>query len=364
VAAVIFMKVLLLVFGGMGRLKKYWNWWPVLLGLLLPAAPAGVQAQPSGSYGPYNYMYGEGGVIITFYNGTTGGGTANIPAYIANQPVIGFGNVFVKCASLTNVTIPGTVTNIPDSAFYQCANLASVTISNGVPGIGGNAFEYCTSLTNVTIPSSVISFTGGAFYECSSLPCVTIPGCVTNFGGGMFYGCGSLTNFIIPAGTTIIEGEEFYGCAKLSSMTIPASVTNIQDAAFWNCTGLSNVYFLGNAPIVDGSVFSGDPNVMLYYLPGAIGFGTSFYASLPSSRDVLWNPLIQTGAASVGVQNSQFGFNITGTNSFTVVVEACTNLANPVWTPLQTVTLINGSFYFTDPQWMNYPSRFYGLGMP
>jgi hypothetical protein len=79
---------------------------------------------------------------------------------------------------------------------------------------------------------------------------------------------------------------------------------------------------------------------------------------------VLWNPLIQANGTNFGVTNNQFGFNITGTNNYTVVVEACTNLACPVWTPLQTATLTNGSFYFSDPQWTNYSSRYYGLGLP
>jgi hypothetical protein len=61
------------------------------------------------------------------------------------------------------------------------------------------------------------------------------------------------------------------------------------------------------------------------------------------------------------VKSNQFGFNITATNNFTVVMEACTNLANPVWTPLQTLTLTNGSIYFSDSQWTNYPGRFYRL---
>ena len=39
------------------------------------------------------------------------------------------------------------------------------------------------------------------------------------------------------------------------------------------------------------------------------------------------------------------------------------NLANPVWIPVTNVTLTN-SFYFTDPQWMNYPARYYGIGFP
>jgi len=53
-----------------------------------------------------------------------------------------------------------------------------------------------------------------------------------------------------------------------------------------------------------------------------------------------------------------------GTSGLVIVVEACTNLANPIWTPLQTNTLIGGSFYFGDPAWTNYPGRFYRLRWP
>ena len=79
---------------------------------------------------------------------------------------------------------------------------------------------------------------------------------------------------------------------------------------------------------------------------------------------MLWNPSIQATGSQFGVLTNMFGFNITGTNNFTVVVEACTNLTNPVWTPLTTNTLVDGSYYFSDPNWTNYPSRFYGLGLP
>ena len=47
-----------------------------------------------------------------------------------------------------------------------------------------------------------------------------------------------------------------------------------------------------------------------------------------------------------------------------VVVEASTNLANPIWSPLATNTLTSGSSYFSDPQWTNYPGRFYRLRWP
>jgi hypothetical protein len=47
------------------------------------------------------------------------------------------------------------------------------------------------------------------------------------------------------------------------------------------------------------------------------------------------------------VRTNWFGFNITGSSNFVVVVEACTNLANPIWSRLQTNTLTGGSSYFS-----------------
>ena len=75
----------------------------------------------------------------------------------------------------------------------------------------------------------------------------------------------------------------------------------------------------------------------------------------------LWQPQVQTSDGSFGVRNNQFGFTINWASGMTVVVEACTNLANPTWTPMATNTLTSGSAYFSDPQWTNYPSRFYRL---
>jgi len=148
--------------------------------------------------------------------------------------------------------------------------------------------------------------------------------------------------------------------------SIGDGVTNIWSYAFSYCTNLTSAYFAGNSPSPSNlgyQPFNNDSNVTVYYLPGTTGWGNTFtYA--PSVPAVLWNPLIQTGDNSFGVKNNQFGFNITGANNFTVVVEVCTNLGNPVWTPLKIVTLTNGSYYFSEPFQPNTSARFYGLGFP
>ena len=73
---------------------------------------------------------------------------------------------------------------------------------------------------------------------------------------------------------------------------------------------------------------------------------------------------MQTTSASFGVRTNQFGFTITGASNLVIVVEACTNLASPTWSPVGTNTLTGGSSYFSDPQWTNYPARLYRLRSP
>jgi hypothetical protein len=64
------------------------------------------------------------------------------------------------------------------------------------------------------------------------------------------------------------------------------------------------------------------------------------------------------------VWSNNFGFIVSWAPNTQVVVEACTNLANPVWSSVATVTLTGGSAYFSDAQWTNYPDRFYRLRSP
>jgi alpha-tubulin suppressor-like RCC1 family protein len=94
----------------------------------------------------------------------------------------------------------------------------------------------------------------------------------------------------------------------------------------------------------------------------AIAAGSSHTVALVSltGSQVQGPPAI----SNFGVRTNQFGFNITGTNGLVIVVEACTNLANPTWFPLQTNTLTGDPVYFSDPVWTNYPGRFYRLRSP
>ena len=137
------------------------------------------------------------------------------------------------------------------------------------------------------------------------------------------------------------------------------NVTTIGQFAFVYCSSLTVVCFRGNVPSFGSQVFYDDNNATVYYLSGTTGWAT--FSLLPIA---LWRPQVLTGEDSFGIQTNQFGFNINWASGMTVVVEASTNLANPIWIPLQTNTLTGGSIYFCDPGWTNYPTRFYRLRSP
>ena len=101
---------------------------------------------------------------------------------------------FDNCSgSLTSVTIPSTVTTLPDWCFFGCEKLASVTLPSTIISLGGYCFSGCRSLQSIIIPSSVINLGNRCFSGCSSLTSVTIPSSVTSLGDGCFENCNNLS---------------------------------------------------------------------------------------------------------------------------------------------------------------------------
>jgi hypothetical protein len=274
---------------------------------------------------------------------------------------------FAGCYGLTTMTIPYSVTNVGDYAFGWCYSLASVTIggsvtNNGVTTIGQDAFFYCYSLTNVIFGESVTGIGDDAFDSCTGLRSVTNPYSVTAIGEDAFANCSGLTSVTISDSVTTIGGGAFIS-SGLTSVTIPASVTTIGANAFI-ASGLKAAYFQGNAPLVNGGpdVFNPGSGVV-FYVPGTSGWGAS-YGGWPTAWWYQPEPQILGSGCGLGVKNNQFNLTVSWGTNTSVLIEACTNLCNPVWVPLTTNALVNGTNCFSDLCWTNFPSRFYRVALP
>lgn len=316
-------------------------------------------------------------------------GSANITGYLGLPP-----NALV---------IPDTIDNLPVTSIgtgaFNSKIVTSLVTGNNLITIGTSAFRQCNFLTNVTVGTNLVNIGTNAFGQCGGLASLTVPGgvnfpnSVTNIGPyafmgtaltnfitgnnlafleeGAFNSCPLLTSATIGNGLTSIGNGAFSGCQALTNATFGSGVTNVGDSAFFESTYLKSVYFKGNAPSTGLYVFQGANLAKVYYSPGTTGWGPTLGGALiyGGAPTIFWNPQAQTGDGIFGVHNNQFGFNITGSSNLVIVVEANTNPASPAWIPVGTNTLntfvgTNGTSYFSDPQWTNYPSRFYRFRSP
>ncbi len=330
---------------------------------------------------------------------------------IGNSVISIGGWTFQECTSLTSITIPDSVASIGEEAFRLCSSMTIVTIGNGVNSIGERVFRNCTSLTainvdasnssyssiegvlfnndqsylihypqakagaysvpesvatigdrafslcqsltSVIIPDSVTSIEAYAFYFCNKMLSLTIGNGVTNMGDYAFSACNSMTNLTIGNGVTILGNRAFSHCSSLTSVTIPASVTSIGEDAFFGCSSLARVYFSGNPPTTEGSIFS-QFSANIYYLPGSIGW-TSTYNGLPTA---LWNPTF----TSTDLVSGNPSFIVTGTPGIPVTLETRTNLIFGEWSQLQTSNIPpSGTLEFIDTESVGHTIHFYRI---
>jgi hypothetical protein len=235
------------------------------------------------------------------------------------------------------------------------AQLTFTTNSGAITITGCTGNPTALDIPDTTNTYRVTSIAMQAFLDKTTLTNVIIGTNIAIIGYQAFGGCNALTSIILPDSVTNIGQYAFEPCASLASVKLPSHLAIIPSEMFDNCSGLTAVYFLGNEPTPGANIFHGVSTVVakVYYQAGTTGWGTT-YGGLTT---VLLNPI-----SDIGVQNNEFGFTYTGTNTQVIVVEACTNLVNANWQPFQTDTLSGTTFNFTDSQWSNFPVRFYRVG--
>lgn len=173
----------------------------------------------------FKFILNNTAVIVIRYKGTAADVT--IPSRYKGKPVTAIDHVAFHDSAVTSVTIPDSVTAIPDDAFSHCSQLTNISIPNSVTFIGFSAFNSCTSLKSITLPSSLSTIQSYAFCNCGNLETIRIPVSVTSIGNCAFADCPSSMTVTYPGSKTqwddITKGsnndvlENHLICAKLEA---------------------------------------------------------------------------------------------------------------------------------------------------
>ncbi|MDE5768557.1 MAG: leucine-rich repeat domain-containing protein, partial [Oscillospiraceae bacterium] len=178
--------------------------------------------------------------------------------------------VFVP-SSVTDVTVPDTITEIPEDAFYYCKNLTNITLPETLISIGKDAFCRCENLTNITLPENLISI-GEQAFENSGITEITIPASVQIIRNGAFGFCPNLKSVRFAEGTKIIPSDlveietifddydtennwmigwtetsyEYWGAFlhsyALEKIYLPSTLQSIEENAFGSCKNYQNQF--------------------------------------------------------------------------------------------------------------------------
>ncbi|MBN2521450.1 MAG: leucine-rich repeat protein [Bacteroidales bacterium] len=164
-------------------------------------------------------------------------------------------SVFAFCTELTTINIPPSINSIGEAAFYQCNNITSIILPSSINSIEKNTFANCNSLSAITIPSTVTSIGDYAFSSCKSLANIEIPSSVISIGKGAFSDCKDLKSINIPELVTSINDNTFEYCIGLNSFSIPSWVTSIGAHAFSECYNLTSINIPESVVYIDPSAF-------------------------------------------------------------------------------------------------------------
>lgn len=147
--------------------------------------------------------------------------------------------IYPSGSETTEFTVPASVKEISNEAFFCAYKLKSVTLPDGLIRIGERAFFKTELLEKIEIPDSVIEI-GHAAFEDSGIKSVKISSSLTKLAASVFASCVNLIEVTIPDSVKVIENDVFWDCESLKTVAIPMSVTHIDASAFEDCAAEIN----------------------------------------------------------------------------------------------------------------------------
>ncbi len=159
-------------------------------------------------------------------------------------------STFDHCSSLEYITLPASVKNLGDYAFYYCTKLKEIVTDGAFVGadndqkaalavenLGYMTFAYSfASGSSLTIKD--LELIGNYSFGVTKLKEVQIEGLVTEIEGNSFEKSLYLEKVVLPDTIEEIDMHAFLGCEKLTNFKMPNSIKTIRTRAFKDCSEL------------------------------------------------------------------------------------------------------------------------------
>lgn len=126
------------------------------------------------------------------------------------------------------------------------------------------AFAGC-AVESVTIPDTIVDIHDKAFWNCKTITQFNIPGSVRTIGHRAFAGCDNLAEVFIEEGLTTIGSNAFYYDFNLRKINIPRTVTTIGTSAFGACMLLKNINIPNSVITMGSMIFPGIESTLVAY---------------------------------------------------------------------------------------------------
>jgi len=192
----------------------------------------------------YNGFEIRNSVLVGFIPPSDFNGHAIIP-----HGVTAIGDfVFANLTSLTNITLPNSLTSIGYMAFYR-TSLKSFYIPSNLTHIGAGAFNSTIQLERITVTAnhSVFSSHDGVLYGRTITEFYHIPNALRG-------------NITIPYGIINIPANAFANKPFLQGITLPSTLRYIGFGAFQN-SGLTQITLPQSVLEIHSAAFLGNSNL-------------------------------------------------------------------------------------------------------
>ena len=178
--------------------------------------------------------------------------------------------MFYNMRQLKRLVLPATATVIDEYAVYKCTNLTDLTLPTAPTSIGKGAFQE-TGITSISLPSSITVIPESMCYNCNQLVTISLPDDVTVIGKKAFSECDLLTTFNLPASLTTIGQEAFYNDNQLATaLTFPDGLETIGPDAFNHCYVIPSVTFNQGLKTIGDWAFKENSIAVFNQLPSTV----------------------------------------------------------------------------------------------